>query len=60
MKKTYIAPEVELVRLSSVSVIATSIQSYDDDENTITDTDITGGKIEFNSNAFQGGLFDEE
>lgn len=58
MKKTYIAPEVELVRLSSVSVIATSIQSYDDEENTVTDAN--KDQLEFNSNAFQGGLFDEE
>lgn len=58
MKKTYIAPEVELVRLSSVSVIATSIQSYDDGENTVNEDN--KDQLEFNSNAFQGGLFDEE
>ena len=58
MKKTYIAPEIELVRLSSVSVIATSLQVNEDEGNTITDDNY--GDFNINSNAFQGGLFDEE
>ena len=57
MKKTYIAPEVELVRLSSVSVIATSLQVNEDEGNTITDDNQEDFNI--NSNAFQGGLFEE-
>ena len=58
MKKTYIAPEIELVRLSSVSVIATSLQVNEDEGNIITDDNQNDFTI--NSNAFQGGLFDEE
>ena len=56
MKKTYIAPEAEIVRLTPAHVIATSLQISDDEQ--ITDNNQTD--YEFNSNAFQGSLFDEE
>ncbi len=63
-KKTYIAPTMDIVRIAPASVIATSVQVYDSsDTSSSSATVITGdnkSEFEFNSNAFQGGLLDEE
>lgn len=58
MKKTYIVPEIEIIKISTMSVLAASLQSSDDEENTITDAN--KNDFSFNSNAFQGGLFDND
>lgn len=58
MKKTYIAPEMEIVRIEAMNVMATSIVVKEDDESSITESNCDN--FEFNSNSFRGGLFDEE
>lgn len=58
MKKTYIAPEMEIVRIEAMNVIATSIVVKEDGESSITESN--RDNFEFNSNSFRGGLFDEE
>lgn len=58
MKKTYIAPEMEIVRIEAMNVMATSIVVKEDDESSITESN--RDNFEFNSNSFRGGLFDEE
>ncbi len=58
MKKTYIAPEMEIVRIEAMNVMATSIVVKEDGENSITESN--RDNFEFNSNSFRGGLFDEE
>lgn len=58
MKKTYIAPEMEIVRMEAMNVMATSIVVNEDGENSITESN--RDNFEFNSNSFRGGLFDEE
>ena len=58
MKKTYIAPEMEIVRIEAMNVMATSIVVKEDGESSITESN--RDTFEFNSNSFRGGLFDEE
>ena len=58
MKKTYIAPEMEIVRIEAMNVVATSIVVKEDGESSITESN--RDNFEFNSNSFRGGLFDEE
>ena len=58
MKKTYIAPEMEIVRIEAMNVMATSIVVKEDGESSITE--FNRDNFEFNSNSFRGGLFDEE
>ena len=58
MKKTYIAPEMEIVRIEAMNVMATSIVVKEDGESSITES--SRDNFEFNSNSFRGGLFDEE
>ncbi|MDD7101237.1 MAG: hypothetical protein SOT67_05410 [Bacteroidaceae bacterium] len=58
MKKTYIAPEMEIVRIEAMNVMATSIVVKEDGESSITESN--RDNFEFNSNSFRGGLFDEE
>lgn len=59
MKKTYIAPEMEIVCIEAMNVMATSsIVVKEDGENSITESN--RDNFEFNSNSFRGGLFDEE
>ena len=58
MKKTYIAPEMEIVRMEAMNVMATSIVVKEDGESSITESN--RDNFEFNSNSFRGGLFDEE
>ena len=58
MKKTYIAPEMEIVRIEAMNVMATSIVVKEDGESSITESN--RHNFEFNSNSFRGGLFDEE
>ena len=38
MKKTYIAPEMEIVRIEAMNVMATSIVVKEDGENSITES----------------------
>ena len=58
MKKTYIALEMEIVRIEAMNVMATSIVVKEDGESSITESN--RDNFEFNSNSFRGGLFDEE
>ena len=58
MKKTYIAPEMEIVRIEAMNVMATSIVVKEDGESSITESN--RDNFEFNSNSVRGGLFDEE
>lgn len=58
MKKTYIAPEMEIVCIEAMNVMATSIVVKEDGESSITESN--RDNFEFNSNSFRGGLFDEE
>ena len=58
MKKTYIAPEMEIVRIEAMNVMATSIVVKEDGESSITESN--RDNFEFNSISFRGGLFDEE
>lgn len=58
MKKTYVAPEMEIVRIEAMNVMATSIVVKEDGESSITESN--RDNFEFNSNSFRGGLFDEE
>lgn len=57
MKKTYIVPEIEVIRISTVNVLATSkaISSYDE-----AITDQNKDEYIFNSNSFHGGLFGDD
>ena len=63
-KKTYIAPEAEIVRIAPVGMMAqSSVSVFSDGESegtTITEDDYTSGNFEFNSNAFGGGIFGDE
>ena len=57
MKKTYIVPEIEIIKISSMNVLATSIATSSHDEA------ITGQNKDeyiFNSNSFHGGLFGDD
>ena len=63
-KKTYITPELDIVRIVQASMIATSVNAftYDPDSSDTQDNTITSSNsstLEFNSNAFEGGLIDE-
>lgn len=58
MKKTYIAPEMEIVRIEAMNVMATSIVVKEYGESSITESN--RDNFEFNSNSFRGGLLDEE
>jgi hypothetical protein len=63
-KKTYTTPELDIVRIAQASMIATSVNAftYDPDSSDTQDNTITSSNsstLEFNSNAFEGGLMDE-
>ena len=63
-KKTYTTPELDIVRIVQASMIATSVNAftYDPDSSDTQDNTITSSNsstLEFNSNAFEGGLIDE-
>lgn len=55
MKKTYITPEMEIVRISMMNIIATSTVEVTEDI-----TDQNKNQVEFNSNSFRGGVLWEE
>ncbi len=60
-KKTYTAPEAEIVRIAPAGICAgsaVSVKTYEESENIIDET--TKDNFWFNSGAFEGGLFDEE
>ena len=57
MKKTYIVPEIEVIRISTVNVLATSIAISSQDE---AITDQNKDEYIFNSNSFHGGLFGDD
>lgn len=65
-KKTYTAPEAEIVRIAPVGMMAqSSVSVFSDGDGesegtTITEDDYTNGNFEFNSNAFGGGLLGDE
>ncbi|MGN1213345.1 MAG: hypothetical protein ACI4TR_00465 [Bacteroidaceae bacterium] len=54
MKKTYITPEMEIVRISPMNIIATSGEVSGEI------TEENKEEIEYNSNSFRGGALWEE
>lgn len=55
MKKTYITPEMEIVRISMMNIIATSTVEVSGEI-----TNDNKDDVEFNSNSFRGGVLWEE
>lgn len=55
MKKTYITPEMEIVRISMMNIIATSTVEVSREI-----TNDNKDDVEFNSNSFRGGVLWEE
>ena len=56
MKKTYITPSVEVIKMEAVSIVATSLNL---DNNTEVDTSVDGGQLGREDHPSRPGLWEQ-
>ena len=56
MKKTYITPSVEVIKMEAVSIVATSLNL---DNNTEVDTSVDGGQLGREDRPSRPGLWEQ-